>query len=128
MFVSLNCQTSNPAISAGENRKFAFAKGEVRESASRFVTRPDSPTVKAFFYVINMSNNTPKDVSLDRSLDIINAMSALDCAIQRADKITRSSGNSYAREEFSEKSHDTMLALGLALYEQLSTIYKEEQL
>ena len=125
----MNCQINHPAISAGENRKFAFVMGAGRKQPARLVVKPDSPTAKAFFIVqLTMNNNTPKDVSLDRSLDIINAMSALDCAIQRADKITRSSGNSYAREEFSEKSHDTMLALGLALYEQLSTIYKEEQL
>ena len=124
----MNCQTKHLLSLSRKNRKFAFGMGGVRESAPRLVFRPDNPVLKAFFVKLNTMNNTPKDGSLDRSLDIINAMSALDCAIQRADKITRSSGNSYAREEFSEKSHDTMLALGLALYEQLSTIYKEEQL
>lgn len=119
---------SHPAIGAGNNRKFAFIRVGYAK-APRGACDLLTTLSKGIFLCHTMShNNTPKDVSLDRSLDIINAMSALDCAIQRADKITRSSGNSYAREEFSEKSHDTMLALGLALYEQLSTIYKEEQL
>lgn len=119
---------SHPAHFAGENRKFAFGMGEVCESTSRPVTRPDSPKLKAFFvYVSKMSHNTSdkNGTAFCKAVQMIHTIAELDTAFTKAEAVA--STNSWIWEQFTGNRTETMAALGLALHTELSTIYEEEQ-
>ena len=98
--------------------------GEVCESTSRLVTRPDSPNAEAFFIVKTMSHNSTNDLSLDRAVRIIHTISELDTAFSKAEVVAVAASSRIARE-FSESRHNNLVALGHALHQQLSKLYEK---
>jgi len=122
-----SCQTIHPAlIFAGKDRKFAFSKGEVCESTSRLVNRPDNPNLKAFFIVTKMIHNTSdkNGTAFCKAVQMIHTIAELDTAFTKAEAVA--STNSWIWEQFTGNRTETMAALGLALHTELSTIYEEE--
>ena len=63
--------------------------------------------------------------AIGRATQTIHTISEVDSVLNKAREAALTS-SPYVQQELSENIHDTMLALGLALYEQLSTIYEEE--
>lgn len=126
--LSLSRQNSNPMPSEGSGKdiKFAFVMGGESESSPRYVAIPDSPGTKAFFVKIaTMYKDDSCGDALCRATQTIHTISEVDSALNKAREVALTS-SPYVQQELSENIHDTMLALGLALYEQLSTIYEEE--
>lgn len=126
--LSLSRQNSNPMPSEGSGKdiKFAFVMGGESESSPRYVAIPDSPGTKAFFVKIaTMYKDDSCGDALCRATHTIHTISEVDAALNKAREAAQTS-SPFIRQELSENIHDTMLALGLALYEQLSTIYEEE--
>lgn len=124
----LCCQTVSPmpSVGSGNDRKFAFVMGGVCESTPRLVNRPDNPKAKAFFYSQKMVNKSDfYGDAICKATQTIHTISEVDPVLNKAREAVLTS-SPYVRQELSENIHDTMLALGLALYEQLSTIYEEE--
>lgn len=115
-----------PSVGSGNDRKFAFVMGGVCESTPRLVNRPDNPKAEAFFYSQKMVNKSDScGDAIGRATQTIHTISEVDSVLNKAREAALTS-SPYVRQELSENIHDTMLALGLALYEQLSTIYEEE--
>lgn len=126
--LSLSRQNSNPMPSEGSGKdiKFAFVTGGVCESTPRYVAIPDSPGTKAFFVKIaTMYKDDSCGDALCRATQTIHTISEVEAVLNKAREAAQTS-SPFIRQELSENIHDTMLALGLALYEQLSTIYEEE--
>lgn len=124
----LCCQTVSPmpSVGSGKDRKFAFVMGGVCESTPRLVNRPDNPKTEAFFCSQNMVNKSDScGDAIGRATQTIHTISEVDSVLNKAREAALTS-SPYVQQELSENIHDTMLALGLALYEQLSTIYEEE--
>jgi hypothetical protein len=115
-----------PSAGRGNDRKFAFCMGGVCESTPRLVVRPDSPVQKAFFVKLTtMHKSDSCGDAIGKATQTIHTISEVDAALNKAREAAQTS-SPFIRQELSENIHDTMLALGLALYEQLSTIYEEE--
>lgn len=115
-----------PSVGSGKDRKFAFVMGGVCESTPRLVNRPDNPKTEAFFCSQNMVNKSDScGDAIGRATQTIHTISEVDSVLNKAREVALTS-SPYVQQELSENIHDTMLALGLALYEQLSTIYEEE--
>lgn len=72
-------------------------------------------------------HNSTKDLSFDRSMNIIQTMSEISAAFSKAGEVARQSGNTDILQEIAENSHDTQLWLGLALHQELSKVYEEEK-
>ena len=125
MFVYLNCQRCYLPQSAcgGENKKIAFVKGGGRKRPPRCVASPDNPKTEAFLLSQNMLHNS-KDLSFDKSMDIIQTMSEINAAFSKAEEVANLSGNAEISREIAENSHDTQLWLGLALHQELSKLYE----
>jgi len=115
-----------PSVGSGNDRKFAFVMGGERESSPRLVNRPDNPKTEAFFCSQKMVNKSDScGDAIGKATQTIRTISEVDSVLNKAREAVLTS-SPYVRQELSENIHDTMLALGLALYEQLSTIYEEE--
>ena len=119
------CQINHPAY-AGNDRKFAFDKGAARKRPAWLVVKPDNPVSKAFFVKLTtMHKSDSCGDAIGKATQTIHTISEVDSVLNKAREAVLTS-SPYVRQELSENIHDTMLALGLALYEQLSTIYEEE--
>ena len=115
-----------PSKGSGNDIKFAFVTGGVCESTPRYVAIPDGPGTKAFFVKIaTMYKSDSCGDAIGKATQTIRTISEVDSVLNKAREAVLTS-SPYVRQELSENIHDTMLALGLALYEQLSTIYEEE--
>ena len=125
--LSLRRQTNYllPSVGGGNDIKFAFVKGAARKRPAWLVVRPDSPKAKAFFVKLTMHKDDSCGDALCRATQTIHTISEVDAALNKAREVALTS-SPYVQQELSENIHDTLLALGLALYEQLSTIYEEE--
>ena len=123
----LCCQTNYllPSVGGGNDRKFAFVKGAARKRPAWLVVRPDNPKTEAFFVKLTMHKSDSCGDAIGKATQTIHTISEVDSVLNKAREAVLTS-SPYVRQELSENIQDTMLALGLALYEQLSTIYEEE--
>lgn len=111
----------------GNGRKFAFVTGGERESAPRYVAIPDSPGTKAFFVKIaTMQKSDSVGDAMSRATRAIHTFAEVEAALSKVQELALTT-NDLIRRELTENIHDTLNALGLVVYEQLSNIYEEDE-